>query len=160
MHNEIDPSGRFQLRSRGELQIPGSCIICGSGSNEEGYLDFGIFVDYHGTLYFCMTCLGEAAQVAGFMSPQLYAETNKHIEEKLVENKSLKEEIEDAKRTIDSLKHLLGSSLTASSDVVSESTTEPEVSDEVSLTEQPDAPSPFEGATSGKPKPKKSVKVT
>lgn len=156
MHSEIDPSGRFQLRSRGELQLPGSCMICGSGTKDEGYLDFGVFVDYHGTLYFCMTCLGEAAITAGFMSPEMTQEVNKTVEGKLTELAELKKELEDANNVINSLRILLSSKLVADPVTDDVGAVEPEVK----LVEQPDAPSPFAGTAGGKSKPAKPVKVT
>lgn len=80
------PSDRVQLRSRGELQLPGSCALCGSGNCDDGYLDFSLWIEFHGTVYLCVTCFDQAANVADYMAPdvaQHIKETNEDLAARL-----------------------------------------------------------------------------
>lgn len=147
-----DPLGRFQMRSRGELQLPGSCMICGSGTCDEGYVDFGIFVDYHGTLYFCVPCVKEVAQVIGCITPEdndIFAEAT---EEKLALLVETQKELEDARKHIDNLNAVLTSKLLSNSAVVEGVTEEP-----VKPSQAPSGP--VKGPAKRKSNPKESTPI-
>ncbi len=94
MNYEHTPSDRVQVRSQGELQAPGACALCGSGNCEDGYVDFGLWLDFHGTVYLCITCTEQIIGVLGALtldeSKQL-TETNNEL---IVANRELTEEIE------------------------------------------------------------------
>lgn len=74
------PSGRFALRSAGELRQPGQCSVCGNGTCIEGYLDLDIYFEWEGNIYLCMNCVSEAIHVVGALLPK-EAETLKNIVE-------------------------------------------------------------------------------
>ncbi len=93
---ENDPSARIQFLNIGSLLAPGSCYVCGSGTCEEGYLDFGTFVDYHGSFYLCMTCFKQAAELLGFFTALEAEHLNKQNEELLAHNKELEQKLEEA----------------------------------------------------------------
>lgn len=59
------PSSRVQLVNLGELLHPGSCMICGSGICELGYVRLGVYYDYEGEMYLCMNCVEEIVTVIG-----------------------------------------------------------------------------------------------
>lgn len=49
---------RFQILEVNQLTYPHKCGICGSFSGDNGkrYIDFGLFVEYHGQVYICVDC--------------------------------------------------------------------------------------------------------
>lgn len=52
-------------------QVPGTCASCGSSSTEDrDYVDFDMFVDYVGVIYFCTFCFDECANALGYISPE------------------------------------------------------------------------------------------
>lgn len=67
MAKELSPSDKFQKRNRSELQHPGTCLACGSGNCDDGYVDLGTYFDYEGQMYLCLNCMQEAAEVAGML---------------------------------------------------------------------------------------------
>lgn len=93
---ENDPSSRMQIRSAGDLQIPAACSVCGNPYCEEGYLDFGCFVEFHGVVYFCMTCLTQAAETAGMFTAEQVGHLTKQIETLLSANELLTSELANA----------------------------------------------------------------
>ncbi len=48
---------------------PASCMVCGSGNCEEGYVNLGVFYEYEGTMYLCFNCLVQAAEIIGCLTP-------------------------------------------------------------------------------------------
>jgi hypothetical protein len=56
-----DGSGRMLAIDAGMMQSPACCAVCGSTSNEDGYVDPQIFIEYHGSIYFCYNCVIEMA---------------------------------------------------------------------------------------------------
>ena len=67
---ENDPSARMQVRSMGELMHPASCCVCGNGTCDDGYLDLGVYYDYEGQMYLCMTCATQAGETIGMFTPE------------------------------------------------------------------------------------------
>lgn len=63
-----NPSARMHYRGVGELLFPGSCCVCGNGTNPAGYVDIGVYFDYEGQVYLCISCLTEAAETGGMLS--------------------------------------------------------------------------------------------
>lgn len=102
---ENDPSRRIIARTRGELQHPGSCAVCGSDDPERTYVDFGIYFDYEGTMYICSVCFGEAAEkVMGYFTAeqhlQLLSENNSLIHK----NEVLTAELQNYESLTDALR--------------------------------------------------------
>lgn len=62
------------------VNAPGVCAICGSSNNEDrDYVDFGLTIDYVGTIYFCTFCIQELCNRMGCLTP----EQSKHLEDQL-----------------------------------------------------------------------------
>ena len=66
---ENTPSDRVQVRHLGSLIHPGACALCGSGNCEAGYLDTGVYYEYEGQVYFCMTCVHQMINAVGGLLP-------------------------------------------------------------------------------------------
>lgn len=50
---------------------PGTCVVCGtSRTDDRKYIDFGIFVEYVGQIYFCTFCMTELANQLGCLTPE------------------------------------------------------------------------------------------
>lgn len=148
---ENDPSSRMQIRSMGQLQQPGSCYVCGNGTCELGFLDFGTFVDYHGSFYLCMLCARQAAETIGYFSPDEVSSSVGDKEELLAANRDLTAKLEEAHEHISSVNNLLQSKF-LSSPVPSDSAV-----CESGADTEPD-PDPFSGTVDGKSKSAKPVK--
>lgn len=138
---ENDPSARMQLRSRGELRHPGACCICGNGTNDDGYVDLGVFFDYEGTMYLDMTCALQIATLIGCVSPEEIKIFEKKVEELAKKNDELRKDLDNAQHHVDTANALLRSSLLPSSD---SSDTSVEVSEAEPESEQPQPAVPSE----------------
>lgn len=145
---ENDPSARMQVLSRGELNLPGTCYVCGNGTCEEGYLDFNTFIDYHGNFYLCMTCAVQAAETIGCFTPEQVALMNELGEKAAEKVKVLEQELANARPILDAFEHamrLASPSLNLGDPVVN-----PDAGPGI-LTVEPTAPAITEGAAGGKP---------
>ena len=134
----------MQVRSRAELQLPGSCYVCGSGNCDDGYVDFGTFVDYHGNFYLCVTCAEQLAETIGWIHPDIFNQVTKGSADVRDQLRSTESELADARREIDSLRVVLSSSLVAGNDFASS-----KASAAFELQQQGIIPTPFAAATSG-----------
>ena len=97
---ENDPSARMQVLSRGELNLPGTCYVCGNGTCDDGYLDFGTFIEFHGNFYLCMTCAVQAAETIGCFTPEQVALMQKLGDEAAERVKELEQELENVRPII------------------------------------------------------------
>lgn len=86
------PSDRVQLIGQGQLMHPGCCALCGSGNSEDGYVDTGIFYDYEGQVYFCVTCATQIANVIGCLA----ADEVQHLQALLAETATQLKEVKEA----------------------------------------------------------------
>lgn len=103
---ETLPSDRVQLRSQSELRDPGSCALCGSGNCDEGYVDTGVWIDYHGNVYFCMNCMRQIVGTIRALTPEEAQELIDQSNSVLAENAELTKEVEELreyKRSVDNL---------------------------------------------------------
>ena len=144
----MDPSARIQLRARSELQPPGTCYVCGNGTCDDGYLDFGTFVDFHGSFYLCLTCATQLAEVIGWFSPAEVQTTQALMETLKTENESLMEELNYARPIVDAVRGLAAakSSSGALDSLVEDAqghTDDAEASSEGQPDGEPDTPQPF-----------------
>lgn len=114
---ENDPSARMQYRSAGELKVPATCAVCGAGDREEGYVDLDLFVEFHGSVYLCMICFTQAADLVGMFTPEQVAHLTKQIETLLEENQLLTSELADANERNRNLSGVLASQFNVSNDV-------------------------------------------
>lgn len=161
---ENDPSARMQFRTRGELAHPGQCIVCGSATCDEGYVDLGVFIDYEGTIYLCHTCVTQAAEIIGMFTPEQVESQQNLLRELDSENALMKEELNRVRPVINSIKHL-GPMLTPASDPVDgfvneESQSLPPVSEPEPGRSDDDSVKLIEGSDSRESESEEPVKVT
>lgn len=93
----------MQILPIGSLQLPGTCYVCGNGTCDEGYMDFGTFVDYHGSFYLCVLCVKQAAETIGYFSPDEVHTTKSLMETIVADNERLTKELANARPILDSL---------------------------------------------------------
>lgn len=128
---------RMQLRNPGELMHPGSCCVCGSGNNEEGYLDIGVYYDYEGQVYLCMTCVEQAAVTVGLLNrgeAKHLQETNERLAE---QHASLTSELEKANERLSHYDALLGGRFTSDRNPTDNVVEQPDESPDGELTDEP-----------------------
>jgi hypothetical protein len=156
MNYEHTPSDRVQVRAIGELQSPATCALCGSGNCDEGYVDTGVWVDYFGNVYYCMTCVEQIIGVIGALTIAESKQLTDANNELIIANKQLTTEIEELReyksRTID----LLTSAIAGSPDfsVLLGDHHEQAGGEGINVPEQPSA-----GSAAGESVPEESVKV-
>jgi hypothetical protein len=62
-------SSRYAVLSAPE-QLPGVCSVCGtSRTDDRQYVDFGLFVEGIGAIYFCSFCIQELTNRMGSLTP-------------------------------------------------------------------------------------------
>jgi hypothetical protein len=63
-------SSRFAILDVPVL-APGVCAICGaSRSDDRSYVDFGLFIEFVGQIYFCSFCITELTNRMGSLTPE------------------------------------------------------------------------------------------
>ena len=75
-----DPSGRLQV-VQAPPTLPGSCAICGTAQHEQGFIDPQLFIEWHGGIYFCWSCVSEMASIFDFIDPEKGKQLIAKIEE-------------------------------------------------------------------------------
>lgn len=106
---ENTPSDKVRFLALGELPPPGSCLICGSGNREEGYVDIGVWVEYVGEGLICHTCVIEIGEKIGMMIPEEVKHLTDMSEYLATKNLELKKELANAHERLNALDLLLGS---------------------------------------------------
>jgi hypothetical protein len=106
---ENNPSARMQIKSRGQLVAPACCCVCGNATHDEGYLDFGAFVEFHGTLYFCKTCITQGAETFGMFTADEVKHLQDHARTLLEQKTNLEVELAKANEYINNFDNLLRS---------------------------------------------------
>lgn len=99
---------RFQLLEFSQLQGPHRCAVCGSFSGDGGkkFIDFGLYVDFYGTVYICTGCFIGASSVVGYASQAKYSEALTQITEYQAVVASLIDENRSLRNAMDSLRTL------------------------------------------------------
>jgi hypothetical protein len=151
---ENDPSARMQVRRMGELGHPAACCVCGNGTCDLGYLDLGVYFDYEGTMYLCMTCAYQAGETVGLYTPEEIKITQQLAESLGAENDALKLELHNVTEQLNAAHVLLGDrfSYSTNSDTISISSEESRESDE--STTEPVTEAVIGEPTSEEPDPK------
>lgn len=71
------------MRELGNLQPPGTCSLCGNGTDLEGYLDIDLWIEYYGQVYLCMSkCALQVVETIGALIPseaKQFLETTQNI---------------------------------------------------------------------------------
>lgn len=91
-----NPSDAIRLLGMGELPMPSKCMICGSGTCEDGYVDLGVYYDYEGEMLMCVLCIYKVSETAGCRPPSVVAQIEELQRELATENAALKEQLSDA----------------------------------------------------------------
>lgn len=137
----IDPSGKFKLVAKGYLAPPASCLTCGNGNCEEGYIDCGAYVDYYGQVYLCWFCAIQLAETFGCVIPEDVAKMEATLTEALNSRTALESELETANERLAAYSLLYGGL------PVPSGTSDSPVSD--ADEDEPDTPLDFEGSDDG-----------
>lgn len=66
---ENGPSDRMQFVGMGGLTHPGVCMVCGNGTCEEGYVRLGVYFEYEGEMFLCVTCVIQAGEIIKMLTP-------------------------------------------------------------------------------------------
>ena len=104
---EVDPSRRIIARTRGELQHPGSCAICGGSDPDRTFVDIGVYYDYEGNVYICHLCFDEAAvQVMGYFTREEHLKLLAHNNILIEQNQKLQAELDNYGELATTLKRL------------------------------------------------------
>lgn len=104
-----NPSGRMHLKGIGDLLFPGTCCVCGNGTYEHGYVQLGVYYEYEGEMYLCLTCLTEAAEIGGMLSLE-QGVVLKDLAIKVSEqNKALRELVKGLSEKVELYESALGS---------------------------------------------------
>lgn len=102
------PSDRMQLRGLGELPQPAQCMVCGSATYEEGYVDLGVWYEFYGNALMCGTCLTQAAELIGCMTASEVAHLREQAENVTNELEALKTELRVANERLDAFDRIHG----------------------------------------------------
>lgn len=94
---ENDPSARMQVRTLGELKHPATCMVCGNGNYDEGYVDLGVFYDFEGSQYLCGLCVTQAGETYGMFTPSEVKSQLELIEKLIAENAAYEEELNNVR---------------------------------------------------------------
>lgn len=93
---ENTPSDRVQLVGLGELLSPATCMICGNGTCDEGYVRLGVFYDFEGEQYLCRTCVIQVAELFGCLTPEEAQHLQHQAELLAAENATINTNLGDA----------------------------------------------------------------
>lgn len=102
----VDPSRKIQALTRGDLQHPACCACCGSSDPERTFITFGIYYDYEGNVYICSLCFREAVMVMEFFTPEEVEKQLADANKLLIENAALKEELDNARPILNSVRSM------------------------------------------------------
>lgn len=103
--------GRFKVIKGNPPVLPNKCAVCGTTEAGETYLDFGLDLDFYGTVYLGGACFREAANTLGYYSPEQYDLAMAKVEATRQENNRLLEILEAYKNVVGSIDHINSSSV-------------------------------------------------
>lgn len=107
---ENDPSAKMQIKSLGELQLPGTCMECGNGNFDGDYLDLGVFFDYEGHMAMCKTCVVQAGETVGMFTAEEHLKLLKDFNDLLVAHNDKEQELDNVRNELNAALTLLGAS--------------------------------------------------
>jgi hypothetical protein len=95
--------GRFKIISGNPPVLPHKCAVCGT-SEKGDYFDFGLDLDFYGTVYLCLkNCFIEAANCIDYYSPAQHGLALERIEQLRDVNNKLIDENEELRNALGSL---------------------------------------------------------
>ena len=101
---EYNPSGRVQRIGTGQLLPPGTCILCGTGQCDDGFIDIGVNVEWFGQIYFCAICGLEIGGSVGAYSSAEVNHINGLFNVAVEERNALKERLDGAESELTTLR--------------------------------------------------------
>lgn len=89
---DLQGSNKVQI-TRTPQVAPHACCNCGFGGEQEGryFIDFGIDIEYYGTILICTECFGEVAALVDYDSPAISLKKSDIIGVLTQENSRLRE---------------------------------------------------------------------
>jgi hypothetical protein len=54
------------------LVKPGKCIVCGASSDGRPFVDFNLYIEWYGAVYFCAFCFVNACNKLGYYNPDQF----------------------------------------------------------------------------------------
>lgn len=105
---ETNPSAKVRFLALGELPSPGSCLVCGSGTREEGYVDLGVWLEYVGEGLLCVTCIIEIGECIKMLSIDEAAQIKVELNGIIQKNTLLKATVEEQDERLAAYHTLLG----------------------------------------------------
>jgi hypothetical protein len=139
---ENNPSAKMTIKSRGQLMVPGTCMVCGNGNFEGDYLDLGVFFDYEGHMAMCKTCVVQAGETVGMFTADEHLELLKKFNDAVTDHEHMEQELENVRNQLASARNLLASYLTSDSSVVVSEGTERQDEDSSSTVSASDSGEP------------------
>lgn len=126
----VNNLGRIQLVYGSPPALPGKCVVCGSVSCNDGFVDTGWEIDFYGVVYFCANCIREVLGVVGYLPVDSFKELTRRLLEQRTKCEALQIENEELRRGLDSLASvgwgiISGSDPNSSTDSVDEIESEP-----------------------------------
>lgn len=94
---------RFNLVDASALALPGNCTICGSVAPDRKYIDFGLNIEFVGSVYFCTLCMAEAVRLMGFIDPEVHVKLVHELAESKQAIEGLERDCTDLHALVDSL---------------------------------------------------------
>jgi hypothetical protein len=107
------PSEKVKFLAMGELPSPGSCFICGNGTNEDGYVDTGVWLEYIGEGLICHTCVIQVGECIGMMIPDEVKFINDAMANLATENARLERDNGVLNERLTAYDTVIGNSLSA-----------------------------------------------
>lgn len=92
---ENTPSDRVQFRALGELPVPGACLICGSGTRDEGYVDLGAYIEYVGAALLCAYCVTQVGECLGMLTNNEAQAMREQMANLLADKQTLEATVDD-----------------------------------------------------------------
>ena len=112
-----DPGARMQLVGLGELMHPGTCMVCGAGTRDGGYVRIGVYYEYEGEMYICREfCLPELILTVGGLTTEEAQQFTADANDILLQNEELKAQLEAANERLQHFDALLSDSAAVSID--------------------------------------------
>lgn len=98
--------GRFKIIRGYPPVLPHKCAVCGT-SESGNYIDFGLDLDFYGTVYLCLkNCFVEAANSIDYYSPAQHGLALERVEQLRKENNRLLDIVEAYKNVIGNIDHI------------------------------------------------------
>jgi hypothetical protein len=103
-------NGKMRVLGHGDLfgKSP-QCACCGNGISPYGYIDLGLYFDWEGQIFFCVTCVSQMAETAGMLSKAESDHLTELSKELATENARLKERVAEVNEQLKSYDTVLAS---------------------------------------------------